>query len=99
MTKRREAEVDNAARQAALEAAQERERIQHEAAEIVRVKAAEVERVREAAANEAILAEARRKAEIEALAGKAAAEVTRLKKAYADREARDAQERVEIQKI
>jgi hypothetical protein len=66
---------------------------------MVRVKAAEVERVREAAANEAVLAEARRKAEIEALADKAAAEVARLKKAYADREARDAQERVEIQRI
>ncbi len=66
---------------------------------MVRIKAAEVERVRETAASDAAHAEARRAAETEALAEAAAAEVARLKKAYADREARDAHERVEIQRI
>ena len=58
-----------------------------------------MERVREAAADEAARAEARRAAEAEALAEKAAAEVARLKKAYADREARNAQGKVEAQRI
>jgi hypothetical protein len=66
---------------------------------MVCIKAAEVERVRDAAASDAAHAEARRAAETEALAEAAAAEVARLKKAYADREARDAQEKVEIQRI
>jgi hypothetical protein len=78
-----------------LEANTEKVQIQEEAAAAVRAKAAEVERVREAFAEEAACAEARRAAEIAALAEEAATEVARLKKTYAEKEARDAREKVE----
>ncbi len=82
-----------------MEATRERERIQAEAAETTRAQEEMVRQIRQASAEEVTRAEERREAEVKAMAEKTATDIARLQSAFAEREARAANETMEAERI